>query len=244
MRYTIPLVTSLAVLALAVPARGQDGTISMGVWVTVPMTDVVKFEEQATEHAEWHGSQNDTWRWATYQAVSGNAPEYLFVTPNHSWADFDTPAVDMNEDAAHWAESGAQYSTSETIRFWQNLPDIGNPPTDPTAFPIVQVLEFTLSGDESAVLHGAAKFKEASQGQGTFTWARSIAYDGPPVISLALWYPNFAAIGVAGPTPEEILTAAFGATEAEQLIDGFNAAASLTSTRIWAFRPDLSYVPN
>jgi hypothetical protein len=245
MRYSIPLFTSLAALALAVPASGQGGNINMGVWVTVGMADVAKFEEAAAEHSQWHARQNDTWAWPVYQAMSGRSPEYVFVTPNHSWGDFDAPVVDMNADGAHWAESGARYSTSETIRFWEGLPDLGSPPADPTAFPIIQVIEFSISpGGENAILHGAAKFKEATQGQGTYTWSRSASSDGPPTLSIALWYPNFAALGGGGPTPEEILTAAFGATEAGQLMEAFNEAATVTSSRIWVYRPDLSYIPN
>ena len=132
--------------------------------------------------------------------------------------------------------------------FWVDAPAVSNPPADPTAFPIVQVIEFEIkSGGEEAVSHGMEKFKEAVDMAGgggpPFTWARVVSSSGPPSVFVALWAESFAAFGAEGPTPLQILVGAFGEVEGRQISDDFSAATTNTSSKIYVFRPDLSYVP-
>lgn len=241
LRFTLPI---LAILALAVPASAQNGQASMAVFMTIDVKDTEEFEESLAEHNQWHASQGDTWSWVVYQALGGDL-EYAVVTPNHEWSDFDNPVVDMAVDQAQFANSdAAQLVTSEELWLWEGLPEYGNAPPEP--MPIVQVLEFEVTGNEEAFLHAMKKFKEATAGtQGAyFQWARVLSNDKPTTYFVAVWANSFAQLGAPGPTPLEILRAAHGATETGLIMEGFQAAATNTSNRVWLMRPDLSYIPD
>ena len=249
MRYSLSFLVGLAALGLALPAGAQDGNIAQAVFLTVETTDVPDFEEAAIEHVEWHADQGDTWTWPAYQAVTGGQVEYVYVTVGHEWADFDNPSVDAAADQAHWARSVARYTATEEGFFWELLPEFSNSPPDPGAFPLVQVIEFEVnSGGDEAALYGFQKFKEATDmapGAGPpYQVTSVVSGDGPPGYFVALWAPNFAAFGAEGPTPPEILILAFGEVEGRQIADDFAAATTITSSRIWTLRPDLSYFPN
>ena len=243
LRTILPL--GLAVLVVATPAGAQDGNISMGAFVTIDAKDTEDFEEAAREHAQWHASQGDTWAWPAYASLGGGV-EYAFVTSGHDWSDFDNPPVDMAADQLAWASGPAEYATSEEIAIWESLPEFGEPSAEPSA--LVQVIEFEVNpGGDAAVLHAMGKFKEAVDmggGGGNFGWSRVVSNDGPPTYFVAVFADSFAELGAPGPNPEEIMTAAFGATEARMMGDAFDAAATVVSSRIWILRPDLSYMPN
>ena len=150
----------------------------------------------------------------------------------------------MAEDQAHFADGMAEYVTHEEIMIWESLPEFGTAPAEPAA--VVQVIEFEVHGDERAVMHGISKFTEAVEaagGGGNIAWSRVVSADRPPTYFVAIFAESFAQLGTPGPDPATILTQAYGVTEAEQLMQGFSAAARTTSQRIWIYRPDLSYAP-
>lgn len=249
MRRSLPFLAGIAALGLAVPAAAQNGDLTLAVFITVETSEMQDFEEALIEHSEWHGDQNGTWAWPVYQALTGGQVEYVVLTAGHEWADFDTPDVDILADQAHWAGSGARHTVSEDVIFWLDNPELSNGPADPSAFPILQVFEFEMKpGGERAVQHGMEKFKEAVDmaggGGAPFTWSTVVSADGPAGFFVAAWAPNFAAFGAGGPTPEEILIGAFGEVEGRQIADDFAAAATQTSSQIWMYRPDLSYIPS
>lgn len=236
-----PMLT-LAMTVLAVAPLSAQGNITLGVTVKVESENIPDFEEAAKKHAAWHAQQNDPWAWPAYMAMSGET-EYIFLTPGHSWSDFDNPPVDMAADMGHWVREGARYSVSETAELWQDLVEFSNMPATPTA--LAQVFSFAIKpGGEDAVMHGIRKFKEATGDQGSFLWNRSLTGQGPPTISVVIMANSFAELGNPGPGPEQILANAFGQAEAEMISEGFTNAVTPLGSRIWVFRPDLSYLPN
>ena len=243
MRRSLPLI-SVIVCSLSRPAAGQNGPITLGGFETVKGTDVEAFERAARSHNQWHRQQGDPWIWAAYQAMTGPT-EYVFVSPGHRWADFDSPPLDMAADLAHWAGSGGRHTQTEVFRIWQELPALSNQPADPTAFPVVQVLEFQIrpGGDEEAIWNAVGKYKEAVGEQGNFGWARVVSSEQTPRFFAALWHPNFAALDSPAPDPLTVMAEAHGRAEARAAADAFNANAAVVSTRIWVLRPDLSYMP-
>lgn len=250
-RTFVPAVVAgmLASAIVASPALGQmqDGPLVLAHFVHVDEVDVPDFEEAARAHAQWHRDQGDSWAWPIYQAMTGQGTEYVALSPNHTWGDFDNPQVPMDEDLDHWVEDGgARFVTSTESAMWMELADVSNPPSDPPP-PIVQVIEWDiLPGGEEAVMHGIGKYKEAVDEAGIdfpFTWSRMVSREGPPRIFLAIWAESFAEWDQEGSSPMEIMTEAYGAYEARQIFADMAEAWTEVSSRIWVFRPDLSYTP-
>jgi len=244
--------TLIAALAIATPvepalAQSQDGPLVLAHFVRVDEVDVSDFEEAARAHAQWHRDQNDSWAWPIYQAMTGQGTEYVALSPNHSWADFDDPQVPMDRDLEHWIEDGgARFVTSTESVIWAELPDVSNSPADPPP-PIVQVIEWEIQpGGEEAVMHGIGKYKEAvdeARLDFPFTWSRMVSREGAPRIFLTIWADSFAEWDGEGPNPMEIMTEAYGAYDAREIFADMAEAWTEVSSRIWVNRPDLSYTP-
>ena len=243
MRLYNPFVIALATGIIAAPTTAQENSVTLGVFVTVRAENVPDFEQGLREHNEWHGSQNDPQPWMTYQALTGHG-EYAVLAPNMAWASLDAPAVDMGADVAHWSESGAEYTATEEIVLWSSIPG-GNPPADPTQYPIVQVFEFEIeSGGQPAVMDVIQGANEALTRTGAhFEWSIVVSADGPPVVFVALWAESFAQLGTPGPGPEQIMADAFGPGQGARLLSEFSEATTARSSQIWILRPDLSHVP-
>ena len=244
----LSVLAGFTALAISAPIAAQDNLITFGVFVNIPTVNTPDFEDAAREHAQWHADQNDTQAWPAYQALTGRAVEYVFLAPGMQWSGFDNPSVDIMADQAHWAQSGARYAESEEVIIWADVPNSGNPPADPTAFPIVQVFEFEVNpGGEPSVLRAIERFKTAIDASGSelrYGWSRVVSADGPPSYFIAIWAPDFATLGTPGPTPIEVLSSAFGPAEAGDVVATFERGTTSTASQIWTLRPDLSYFPN
>src|SRR3954471_17924289 len=61
-----------------------------------------QFEAARKKHNTFHGSQKDTWTWATFEIQTGdNTGTYVTSTCGHSWKDFDDWEAKMGKaDAA------------------------------------------------------------------------------------------------------------------------------------------------
>lgn len=239
---TCPL-AALAVVALAAPVVAQDNPVTLGYFLTVRTENLSDFEEAARQHNAWHASQNDPQTWVGYQAMTGHG-EFAFVAPNMSWASMDAPAVDMATDVAQWAESGAEFVETEDVVMWTNVPG-GNPPEDPTQYPVVQVYEFEINaGGQAAAMNVMQRANEAlSKTSAHFQWSALVSQDGPPSVFLALWFQNFAELGTPGPSPDGIMADAFGPAQGARILRDFSEATTARSSQIWILRPDLSYFP-
>lgn len=243
MRLPTSLLAAATAVVVAIPAAAQDNLVTLGAFVTVRAENVPEFEQQVREHNEWHASQNDPQAWVTYQALTGHG-EYALLAPNMTWASMDAPALDMGTDVAHWAGSAGQYTETEEFVMWTNISG-GNPPEDGGQFPIVQVYEFEInSGGQTAAFSAIQRANEALSKTGMhFEWSTIISQDGPPSAFLAIWFQSFAELGTPGPGADQIMADAFGAGEGARILAQFSQATTPTSSQIWMFRPDLSYMP-
>ena len=243
MRLFAPVLAVLTAGSVALPVAAQDNLVTLGVFVTVRTENLPDFEQAAREHNAWHASQDDPQPWITYQALTGHG-EYAVLAPNMTWASVDAPVVDMGTDVAHWAESGAAFVETEETVLWTSIPG-GNPPTDPTQYPVVQVYEFEInSGGQPAAMNTIERANEALAETGIqFEWSAVISQDGPPSVFLALWFQNFDALGTPSPGPEQIMADTFGPGQGARILADFSEATTARSSQIWILRPDLSYTP-
>lgn len=243
MRYPVLAVVAVTAAALVQPLQAQDPNLTLGVFVTVRAEHAIDFEEAAREHARWHADQNDSQAWPAYQALTGRG-EYAFIAPNMSYANLDAPTVDMAADIEAWAGQGAAYTETEEMVLWATVPG-GNPPADPTAFPVAQVFEFEIQPNgQAAVMEGIERFSEAmAEAPFHWQWSSIVSADGPPSVFIALWFDSFAGMSQMGDGPAQVMSDTFGPEKAAMIMNAFGDAVTMTSSQIWMLRPDLSYFP-
>ena len=246
MRRSIPsFLGVLFACGLAVPAAAQDGNLSLAFFMTVDDANVPQLEEGIRRHNSWHQRQGDPWNWQVWQAMTG-APEYVYISSGHTWTEFDTPTIDLAEDSKDWAKTGGPHTESVSTVIWEDLLEASRPPTgQPT---IVQVFEFTMNpGGDEAFTYAINKYRAAVESTGSsarFVWGDIVS--GPEGATHFVVVPasSFAEFDIEGPEPPEILAQAYGMTEARNILEMFGGAMTLTASRIWVLRPDLSITPN
>lgn len=244
MRYSVLAAAVLTAAVLVLPLQAQDNNLTLGVFVTVRAENVPDFEDALREHASWHADQNDTQAWPAYQALTGHG-EYAILAPNMSFATLDAPTVDMGTDVAAWASQGGAYAETEETVLWATVPG-GNPPADPTSFPVAQVFEFEVQPNgQPAVMEGIERFSEAmADSPFHWQWSSIISADGPPAVFIALWFESFSGMTQMGDGPAQVMSDTFGPEKAAMIMNTFGEAVTVTASQIWMLRPDLSYVPN
>jgi hypothetical protein len=241
---------ALAVFAIAVPLSAQEGNLAYGYFVTADDADAPALEEGMRQHAAWHGEQGDTWTWVVYQAMTGGIPEYVWVSPGHMWADFDNPVIDEAADIVNWAKTGAPHSTTVTGTMWSTWTDVSRPPPAGEIVPIYEVLEFDLNATtegREALLHTFGKIKDAMDAQNVpfqYTVNEVESSDEPPSLFVAIAHASFAELDGGDPNGlQALLLQAYGHAETAHLMRTLESNLSPISRRFWAFREDLSYMP-
>ena len=72
-----------------------------------------EFEEAVKEHVRWIKDNDGPWAWHTWTITTGpRLGYYLFVSPGHSWEDFDTAQEFHRTSQAHWQANVSQYVES------------------------------------------------------------------------------------------------------------------------------------
>lgn len=243
MRYSVLAAATFVAVSIAPPLQAQDANLTLGVFVTVRAEHIPDFEDGVREHAQWHADQNDTQAWPAYQALTGHG-EYAILAPDMSYSTLDAPSLDMGSDIAAWASQGAEYTETEETVLWMEVPG-GNPPADPTAFPVAQVFEFEVQATgQAAVMEGIERFSEAMQDTPFhWQWSSIISADGPPAVFVAVWFDSFNSMSQMGDGPAQLMSDAYGPEKAAMIMNAFSEAVTFRSTQIWMLRPDLSYFP-
>ena len=251
MRIRTPLALSCAVLALALPLQAQEGgDVAMAYFVTSDLANAADLEEGMRGHAGWHADQNDPWPGFIYQAVHGGV-EYVWVSPNHTWADFDSPPVDGAADMADFAERAGEHVTSLDVRTWVTWTDVSMPPPADAVIPMWQVIEWdfrsTTEGYE-AVRAAFGKIKAGFEEAGApiqYTVNEVVALDDGPQLFVAIARSGGMA-EMDGGDPnglQQLLVGVHGHADALHVMRTLEKYLTPTSNRFWALRPDLSHMP-
>jgi hypothetical protein len=239
----------LATLGAIVPLHAQQGNLSLGYFMTADDAHAPQLEAGIREHVAWHRSQNDTWSWATYQAMTGGI-EYVMVSPGHMWADLDNPAIDMAADLANWAETGAPHTATVEANLWSSWADVSMPPPVAEPVPVYEVLEFDYTATtegRAALLNAFAKIKTAIEGGPVplqYTINEVESSDEPPTLFVAIAHQSFGELDGGDPNGlQTMLAQVYGHVETMQIMRALEGYLSPRARRFWVFRPDLSYVP-
>ena len=253
MTRTATVVVWLIVLLLAAPAHAQDarGTVAKWYLSTVKTGHEMQWEQAMKEHVDWHRQQNDTWTWHTYMIVSGERlGQYITMTTDHAWADFDTPDVAEQEDAADASSRLGPHIESLGSGLWDELPDLSRPPDASPPFPLIQIINYGIKPSKGAVFAGNVVqfgqtvdatnmsfsvlwFVRPDGGAAARTFTRIV-----PRENWASMQPNPGA-----KTSFEAVAETFGSAGLQQWIDSFGESVEWLKSEFWQYRPDLSHVP-
>lgn len=240
---------ALAMLAFAVPLQAQDGNVNMAYFVTSDLANVMQLEEGIRGHVDWHAQQDDPWPGMVYQAVQGGV-EYVWISPNHTWGDFDDPPVNPQEDMADFAERAGAHATGLDVRTWLTWQDVSMPPAQDAVVPIWQVIEwdFDNTAEGLQIVRSAfGKVRTAFEQQGIatrYTVNEVVGIDGSPAMFVAIALDSMSEMdsGESG-TLESLLAQAYGQADATQIIRSLEEYLTPTASRFWVLRPDLSHMP-
>lgn len=248
-------VTAIVGLLLVVPspAPAQDATGTMTKWflATVTPGHDLEWEEAAKQHVEWRRQQNDSWTWYTYKIVSGERlGQYLTITTDHAWADFDSPPVSARDDEADRVTRLGPHIESLSSGFWGELRDLSRPPDMVQPFPLMQIInygvkvgeratfelnveQFGQTVDEQNLSAAYLWFMKPDGGAATRTFTRIVPY------------ANWGALGAGpgGAVNYGPFIATHGEAGLEQWIDMFAQSVEWLTSEFWEYRPDLSHLP-
>ncbi len=238
----------LSFFALPLVAQDQPGTVAQVFYVKPKMGIRQQFEQAGKRHIDWHRQQKDTWTWSVFECVAGERLGWrVAATVGHHWKDFDDKAKFAAADAADYEANLAAFVESRSGAFYVYLPEISRPLAGETPAPFSETLWFHLNiGAEAEFLHAERKVHEAIEKTNwgvPHTWWELASGGEHPTYVLILQRKNWAESEPPELTFEAMLEKAFGRQEAEVLMNVFKNTIHCVKSEIWAYRPDLSYIP-
>ena len=237
----------------------RPGTVTRWLLATVKTGHDLRWEAAFREHVDWRRRRGDTWTWHTYVLVSGDRlGQYLTMSADHAWADFDAPGVSEREDAADLSSRLGPHLESLHGGFWNEIVDFSRPPDDPPPFPLIQIIDYGIKPGKRAVFErNVEQFGEALDKTGlaaAYLWFVK-PHGGAAARTFTRMVPraNWASMAPA-PAPGaqsapgmrgsyDAMRATFGEAGLQAWIASFGESVEWLTSTLWRYRPDLSYVP-
>ena len=250
-RIVTVIVGLLLLVSSPAPAQDASGTITKWFLSTITPGHDLEWEEAFKAHLEWRRQQNDTWVWHTYKVVSGDRlGQYLTMTTDHAWANFDAPAVPVREDEADRVAKLGPHIESLSSGFWTELKALSRPPDMVPPFPLIQVVDYGVKVGQRATF----ELNVAQFGQTVDEQNLSAAYlwfmkpDGGAATRTfrrIVPYANWGALGAGpgGAVNYDPFIATHGQAGLERWIEMFAESVDWLTSEFWEYRPDLSYIP-
>lgn len=241
----------LFVLLLAVPAGAQDksGTVTRWYLSTVKTGHDLQWEQAFKEHVGWHRQHNDSWTWHTYMIVSGDRlGQYITMSADHAWADFDAPDVSELEHAADTSSKLGPHIESMHSGFWNEILAFSRPPDNPPPFPLIQIIDYRIKPAKRGVFEqNVAQFGEAldtTDFPAAYLWFVK-PHGGAAARTFTRIVPrsNWASMEPGSRSSYDAMTETFGAAGLEAWIASFGESVEWLTSELWQYRSDLSHVP-
>ena len=223
------------------------GAIAREFTITVPPGNTRQFEEAYKGHVAWHAERNDTWRWDTWQQISGpNLNTYVIRTDGHTWAELDADPEFRKADVAHFVENVAQFTSNIAGQTSEARWNLSHWSLEGTPA-MVYIYEFYIRrGRVDEFNQALKKIKQAAE---KTNWAlRYLVIERAtggriPKFVAVLPYANWA--DVEGPELSfpAMLEKGLGKSEAEEVLKMFDESIEKEIATMYAYRADLSYVP-
>ncbi len=206
------------------------------------------YEEGVKKHHQWHKEHNDTWTFNVWQITSGpRTGDYVHVTSGHQWGDFDLSRYDSK---AHGMDANAniwKVRASTETRFWKRLPELSTIQENGGPAPMVRVIFMEVKPGKGSLLTSAIKRMREARAksdrirEGYFY--SSVNSGSRGTYMLVVPQKNWADLAQAGST-RAVLNEVYGHNESQLIMSSFSEALeNPTSSAIYVYRPDLSYIP-
>lgn len=249
----LKLSTSLCVLfllAFSAAAQNQPASVDALEFQTPKNGMVKQYEDGRKQKVEWHKQQKDTQGLFVFQILTGERTgTYMVARFGQHWADFDKPSVPDADDLAQYQKLVGSSVESLVTSYWEDMPKWSNPTPGMAPGKYVEVITFHIRyghGDDfRSAVQRVADARQKMNSPAHYEWHRLV--NGGPGGTFAITYDhaNFASFedDPAVKPLRDDLRAAFGEQEAMSVIERLNSAIESTSSELFQFRPDLSYIP-
>jgi len=252
MRGIIVAVVVPLILSCALPVAAQEetpGVVAKWHLVIVKPGEALQFENAYREHLKQHALNNDPWAWNTWQIVNGqHLGQYVILTPNHTWEEFDQHAeasrMDMADLTAHVLPH--VQSISSTLEAVES--SISNWTEDSSRPNLVEITVFKLKYDRNreffqaaGKIHQAVVAKDPTR---QYAWFSTVNGSDGPTMMLAIPHQNWAGFVREGPSVWELLEKAYGESEAGEIRKMVGTSIRSEHSYVLQHRVDLSYQPS
>jgi hypothetical protein len=253
MRSKPPLVpAALFLFALAVvPARAQAQNLAE-MWQITPKAGVeVGFQEAFKAHMDFRVAHGETWIWQTWEIVVGeDVGDFLIVSFDHSWADWDAYEVGdfMQVAGAHFGATVSPLVEDAANMIFQGDSTLSKMPTDPAYEPsLVNTMAFSLAPGKFMAFNGAMAQLHAAivEADMPFFYLSSAPVVGGDDSDFTMAFIGESWADFTDPDPDlmQVMAEKYGEEEAMAIWTTLDESVAGIQSSMLRLRPDLSNLP-
>lgn len=240
------LAVGLAALAPA-PRSASAQTVGQAAVVKVLPGHQMDFMDGVRAHRDWYADAGGQWTWMVMEIVMGERTgQFVFWTPNHSYADFDGPDARMEgAEESYWRNIAPHVESTEAFMLVTDeersmLEDEGAPPA-----PMYEVLTLETAGPSSDMAMEAVLDRIHDAMSGMSPDMRYTVFRGAQGTTMGTWIvsiaaEDFASMGGEGGSMEDMFRTVVGEMEARGLVQMMEDAIESARSEVFVVRPDLS----
>ncbi len=250
-----PSIRTAAVLALALglissPAISQDETVLptyTSVYEVSPSPGhAIRFEEALVQHMEWARQQNSNWGWDVFEILAGKrVGNYLLVSRNHTWEDFDENREFATSEMAMWRAKVSEHVDSFEGGIYQMMPDFSRIPDNVEAYPFSKVSFFSmLPTSTRSYRSNLRKINDALKTQASAPpalWYQQVGGGDQGTFLLMNPFKNW--VDWPNEKSSQAMARAMDPEKTMAIVDELAKVILGEETSVIALRPDLSYRP-
>ena len=244
------LAITAVTIAISSPAVGQEEglrpTKTAVIEVSPKPGQALKFEAAVKRHMKWAKEQNSTWGWDVFAIATGRVGNYLFVSRNHPWGDFDENQAFQKRAKARWQAKVARHVAFTDGGIYRLLVDHSRVPKDADSYPLAAVSFFSVLPTSTRRFlrthrHFADAMKTHPSAPPAFWYQQVSGGDQGTFLNMRLFkswedWPNEASARAMSESMDPKKTAGLVRELGEVLLR--------EQTSVIAARPDLSLIPH
>jgi hypothetical protein len=252
MRIKSAVLGVLFAMAPVFPVLAQPTNVAQIV-IQQPKPGMAKqYEAGRKKHMGWHKSQKDTWSWATWEVVSGDATgTYVVGSFGHAWKDFDGREKFEQADLADMATSLGPSVASTVVRYYAERADLSQNPSTATSTPapLISVTSYLLKPESvNDFVEAVKKINEGIKKtsyvtSGPSRWYQLSSGGEGPLFVLVGDRTNWAAMQANEKTLDTMMEEAYGKEQGAAILVSLRKTFRTIRSAVYQYRADLSYTP-